>query len=206
MSSEFLMYYSIIWKSDWREILLVTTMIPRKSKQMKSTRISNFTFLRALLMLATCIEEFFMNLILLSLLMGIITCFLEGPFIVIWIQGFILGVPLTMLLIWSIFFVLMEGNTSLILITSDMLVFCFKAWAYDFEGCLVLIASLLLLKYFEITLTSFWDLAGIDKGILSIFARIGLLISLLFLPVADRIFRVNLAVIFLLSKLDCLSA
>jgi len=47
---------------------------------------------------------------------------------------------------------------------------------------------------------------GIDRGILSIFARDSLLISLLFLPVAGWIFGVNLAAIFLLRKLDCLSA
>jgi len=70
-------------------------------------------------------------------------------------QDLVLEVSLMMLLIWSIFFAPMEKNTSLILITSDILIFCFEAWAYDFRGCLKLVASLLFLKYFEITLTSF---------------------------------------------------
>jgi len=59
--------------------------------------------------------------------MGMMTCFLEEFFMVIWMQGLVLGVSLTMLLIWFIFFALMEGNTSLILITSDVLMFCFEA-------------------------------------------------------------------------------
>ena len=96
-----------------------------------------------------------MNLALLSLPIGMMTCFLEGLFMVIWIQGLVLEVSLMMLLIWSIFFALMKGNASLILITSDMLIFCFKAWMYDFGNCLELVAGLLFLKYFKMTLTFF---------------------------------------------------
>ena len=70
---------------------------------------------------------FFINLVLLLLPMGMMICFLEGFFIVIWMQGLVLEVSLTMLLIWSIFFVPIEGNASLILITSDVLMFCFEA-------------------------------------------------------------------------------
>ena len=200
------MYCSIIYRSNCRETLLVTTVMPKGSDWMKFTRTSDFAFLSVLLMLATCIKEFFMNFILLSLLIGIIICFLDGPFIVIWIHGFSFEVPLMILLIWSIFFVPIDGNISLILMTSDVLIFCFEAWVYDFGGCLLVLAGLLLLKNLEIMLTSFWDLAEIGEGILSIFARDGLLISLLFLPVVGWIFRVNLAAIFLLRELDCLSA
>ena len=82
----------MISKSDWRDTLLVTIIIPKGSEQMKFTRTSDFTFLRDLLMLDTCTEEFFMKL-------EMMTCFLEGPFVVIWIQGLGLGLPLTMLLI-----------------------------------------------------------------------------------------------------------
>ena len=89
----------MISKSDWRDTLLVTIIIPKGSEQMKFTRTSDFTFLRDLLMLDTCTEEFFMKLEMLSLPMGMMTCFLKGPFVVIWIQGLGLGLPLTMLLI-----------------------------------------------------------------------------------------------------------
>jgi len=43
-------------------------------------------------------------------------------------------------------------------------------------------------------------------GIRSICVELGLLTSLLFLPIAGWIFGVNLAEIFLLSELNCLSA
>ena len=66
---------------------------------MKSTRISDFVFLRDLLMLVMCNEEFFMKLEMLSLLIEMMTCFLEGPFVVIWMQGLGLRLSLTMLLI-----------------------------------------------------------------------------------------------------------
>ena len=75
------------------------TVIPKELEQMKSTRTSNFVFLRNLLMLVMCNEEFFMKLEMLSLPMGMITCFLEGLFVVIWMQGLGLGLSLTMLLI-----------------------------------------------------------------------------------------------------------
>ena len=43
-----------------------------------------------------------MNLLILSFTIGMITCFLEGPLVVIWMQGLGLEGPLMMLLIWSI--------------------------------------------------------------------------------------------------------
>ena len=49
-------------------------------------------------MLATCTEEFFIKDETLSLLIGMITCFLDGPLVVIWIWGFTLFCPLTILL------------------------------------------------------------------------------------------------------------
>ena len=100
----------------------------------------------------------------------------------------------------------MEGNAFLILMTSDVLMFCFDAWAYDLDASLELLSGLLLLKYFKIVLISFWDFTEIGREIHSIYAELGLLTSLLFLPIAGWIFGVNLAEIFLLSELDCLSA
>ena len=193
-------------KSDWRDTLLVTTIIPSGSKWIKSTRTSYFAFLSNLLILVTWSNEFFIKLEIFSLPMGMMTCFLNRPFVVIWMCGLGLELPLTILLIWLIFFALIEENVFLILMTSDILMFCFEAWAYDLDVGLDLLSSFLLLKYFKIVLTSFWDFTGIDGGIHSICTRMGLLISLLFLLLASWIFGVNLVEIFLLRELACLSA
>jgi len=61
----------MISKSNWRDTLLVTIIIPKGLEQMKSTRTSDFVFLRDLLMLDTCTKEFLMKLEILSLPMGI---------------------------------------------------------------------------------------------------------------------------------------
>ena len=185
MSLELLMYFSMICKSDWRDTLLVTIVIPKGLEWIKSTRTSDFAFLRDLLILETCNEEFFMKLEMLSLFMGMMTYFLKGSFVVIWMWGLGLRLPLTMLLIWLIFCTLMERNAFLILMISDILMFCFDAWVYDLGASLELSSNLLLLKYFKIMLTSFWDFAGIGRGICSICAGLGLLTSLLFLPIAS---------------------
>ena len=204
--SAFFMYCSMICKSDCVAILLVTTIIPKRSNQIKSTRTLDFTFLSNLFMLATCKELFFMNFELFSLLIGIITCFLDGPLVVIWIQGFTLGLPLTRLLIWSILFAPRNRKASLILMILEVLVPCFKTWAYDFWGCLDTLVSLMFLKYLEIWLTFFYDLVGIGGGIFSILARDSLSLTLLFLLGTNRTFRVNFADIFCLRVLEFLSA
>ena len=73
-----------------------------------------------------------MNFILFLLLIEMITCFLDSPLVIIWIRGLALELLLTMFWIWLIFFVLRAGKVSLILMTSDMLVLCLEAYAYDF--------------------------------------------------------------------------
>jgi len=72
------------------------------------------------------------NFVIFLLLIGMITCFLDGPLVVIWIYGLALGLPLTMFWIWLIFFVLRAGKVSLILMTSDVLVLCLEAYTYEF--------------------------------------------------------------------------
>jgi len=73
--------------------------------------------------------EFFMNFAMFSLPIRIITCLCKGLLIAMLIWGLAFGAPLTMLLIWSIFFAPIEEKISLILITSDMLVVCLETWA-----------------------------------------------------------------------------
>ena len=166
ISSTFLIYCSVICKSNYAATLLVTTIIPKGSDQIKSARTLDFAFLSDLFMLATCKELFFMNFELFLLLIGMMLYFLDRSLVVIWIQGFTLELFLTILLIWSILFALRDRKASLILIISKVLVPCFKIWAYNFWGCLDILASLMFLKYLEIWSTSFCDLAGIGGDFL----------------------------------------
>ena len=164
-------------------------------------------------MLATWRVEFFLKLLLLSLLIGTITCFLEGPWVIIWIHGLGFGLSLTMLLTWLIFFALRAGNTSLILRTSKVLADGLVAYVYDLAGLLfpigflVLTESFLLWKYLEMTLTSLFDLTGRggSRGTLSIVTSIDFSISLLFLLVVGVILGENLEAIFALSVIVLLS-
>jgi len=48
------------------------------------------------------------------------TCFLDGPLVVIWIQGLGLGPSIMMFCIWLIFFALRAGKVSFILMTSSV--------------------------------------------------------------------------------------
>ena len=93
----------------------------------------------------------------------------------------------------------------MILTTLEVLAFCLETWAYNMVDFLGLVADLLFLKYFEMTLISFWDLAGIGKGIFSMFARMCLMDFLLFLLGIRAILGVNFDVIFFLSEFDWLS-
>ena len=74
-------------------------------------------------------------------------------------------------------------------------------------GFLGFIIGLLLWKYFEMTLISFFDLAGREGGsrAFSMVIRIGFAISLLFLLRFGAIFEVNLENIFTLKVVDLLS-
>ena len=158
-------------------------------------------------MLTTWVAEFFMKLLLFLLLIGIITCFLEGPLVVIWIRGLGFRFPLTILLIWSIFSALRVRSISLILSTSDMFTVGFDAWAYDMAGFLSSTDGLLFWKYFEMMFTSFFDLArrGGGGGIFSMVTGMCLVVSLLLLLVLGAILGVNLNDIFALRVVALLS-
>ena len=148
-----------------------------------------------------------------SLLIGMITYFLEGPLVVVWILGLDFKIPLTILLTWLIFFALKAGKVSLILRTSDVLALVLVAWAYDLAGLLLLSLFLLLAegfllwKYLEIAFTSFLDLARRRGrgGFLLMVTGTDFACSLLFLEVVGTIFGVNLDEIFSLSDSELLS-
>jgi len=72
-------------KSDEDVTLHMTTIMPKRSEQMKSTEISDLMFLKALLIFDIWWLLSFMNFIILSPLIRTIICFLDGPLVVIWI-------------------------------------------------------------------------------------------------------------------------
>ena len=86
-----------------------------------NTYTSVFAFYNSPLMLATYRKEFFIKKETLSLLMRIIICFLNGPLVVILIQGFGLFWPLTILLTWLIFSAFSKRNVFLIFKTLEVL-------------------------------------------------------------------------------------
>ena len=73
----------MICKSNCVATLLVTTVIPKESDQIKSTRTLDFVFLSDLFILAICKELFFMNFKLFSLLIEMMICFLDRLLVVI---------------------------------------------------------------------------------------------------------------------------
>jgi len=77
-----LTYCSIECKSTEATILLVTTMIPKVLEQMKSTITSDLMFLKALFMFETWALLLFIKFLLLSLLIGMMTCLYNGSFVV----------------------------------------------------------------------------------------------------------------------------
>ena len=97
--NEFLIYFSIFCRSEFKEILLVVITIPLFSTQIKSTIVFELIPLRAQLMLMTCILESLINFLLRSMLIGTMTCLREGPFVVILILG--LGLLLGLLMIFQ---------------------------------------------------------------------------------------------------------
>jgi len=140
-------------------------------------------------------------------LMGTIICFLDRPFIVIWMHSLSLGFPFTMLLTLLIWLAFKAGKNSLILSTSDVLVGCLEAWAYNLVGFARLDLVLVSLKYFKIMLTSLLDLARSGKrgGAFSIEVGTGLAISFLLLFLLGAVLEVNLEKIFALRVLVLLS-
>ena len=161
-------------------------------------------------MLATWRDKLLMKELTFSLLIGIITCFLDSPFVVILMHSLGLFELLMILLIWSIFWALRDGNVFLIFKTSNVLIEVFEAWAYDFPGLVLFPWALLLTidflgwKYLEMTLTSFLVLAGKGGGggALLIVTGTGFKISFLLSFLGGIDLGVNLEEIFALSVLD----
>ena len=125
---EFLIYFLIIWRSRGDVTLLVTIVTYKSSEWIKSTLISDLMLCNNPLILVTWLLLFYMNFNLLSLLIGIIICFLNGLFVVI--LSLCLDLLMLLIIFWvfSILFALRFRNISLILRTSLVVeIFCLDA-------------------------------------------------------------------------------
>ena len=111
---KFLHTFLIFCKSKEDAILFIVITMLYWSIHAKSAMISDLMFFSILFKFAICMLDEAMNMDLLSLLMGTITCFLERPFIVMLILGFNLPESLIILWMFSIFLVSRLGKFSLI--------------------------------------------------------------------------------------------
>ena len=112
---EFLMHFSISWRSEGLATLLVVITIPLSSKQIKSAMTFDSIPLRAQFMLIMCMLESLIYWFANSLLIGMITCFLDRPFVVMFKQGFGFSlVPLIIFCTQSIFLFWRYRKVSLI--------------------------------------------------------------------------------------------
>ena len=150
-------------------MLLVVMIIPLSSAWMKLAIVLDQIFLRAWLMFATCMLKSLINFLASSLFISMMTCLREELFIVILIFG--LGLTLEPLitfwtrsiflfgrfenasLIFNVFIAIFDIEKELVYFDED------EACIYDFFwGALAF-----FLKYFNNSLTSFGDFAGM-KG------------------------------------------
>ena len=151
---------------------------------------SNLIFFNTLLRLVIYTLEDFMNLVLFSLLIEIITCFLKRFFVIIFSLG--LGLPILLMILWmlSILFTYSLGKVFLIFRIS--LILDYKAWAYDFPISFLSVGLILFLKNLDISLTSLEVFMGIRED--NFVKRASLLVNLspLVVLLVLWIFRVNL--------------
>ena len=153
--------------SDAKATWLVVMMIPMLSDQMKSAVTFNFVNLRSLLILKICLSVHEMTIFELSWLIGMITCFLKGPLVVMLSLGWALWLmPWAILWISIILLEASLGKASLTFRMSSALPFV--AWANDFEPSLDLVNL-------DLARTVVLGLGGMEGGILEIFAGWGML-------------------------------
>jgi len=172
------MYCSIVWRSSWVAILLVVMIIPACSVQTKSVLTFNLIFLRALLILTIWVFDSAINF----------TCFT-------FTTDYLLDIFNCRLrkvsLIFKTFLVVLAGV---------------EAWVYNFFNSFFLLDWLFFLKYFEISLISLGNLAGIRReSLLKVVGKSVLLLLLLLLIFTSLILRVNFAETLLLNKVLFLS-
>ena len=133
---------------------------------------------------------------MLLLFIRMITCFLNGLFVVILIFG--LSLPWLLIIFWIflIFLTWRFGKISLILRTSLIVVVSLNTWAYNLFR-----AHLVILKYLEIFFIFLRDLAEIRENSLLIFAGLSVLFFFIFPVLTGLVLEVNLDTTFCLKEL-----
>ena len=170
----FFTYLLIICKLRDEVTLLVTIIMLAWFIHTKSAMTSDLIFFNTLLRLAMCELKDSINLVLFSLLIRMITCFLDELFVIIFNLG--LGFPtlLMLLCILSNFLICNLGKVSLIFKIS--LVISDKAWAYNLPMFFFSNSLVFFLKNLEISLTFLGVFMDISNRS---FAKLtGLLVSL----------------------------
>ena len=160
------------------------------SMHMKSAITSDLIFFNTLLRLVICVLEDFINLTLFSLLIGMITCFMEGLFIIMFNLG--LGFPIILIILWILLILLTYSLRKIFLIFRISLVFGNEAYTYNFPIFFFSVGLVLFLRNLEISLIFLGVFIEIRGGN---FAKLtSLLVILLSLAVSlvSWIFRVNL--------------
>ena len=158
----FFTYLLIICKLRNVVTLLVMIVIPAWSICTKLAMTSDLMFFNTLLRLAMCSLEDSINLILFLLLIGMITCFLDGLFVVIFTLGF--GFPTSLMILWILLIFLTCNLENIFLIFRILLVIGTETWVYNLLLSLFSISLVLFLKNLEISLTSLEYFAGISGG------------------------------------------
>jgi len=148
--------------SDRETTMFEVTMRPRWSTQMKLTERSDLIFLRDWLKLETCSLKADINLLALSMLIGIIICLHDGPLVVMLILGLSLSIlPKIDLLISSIF--LLESLEKFFLISRILPMFLDDTWAYKGlpnSAVLLFLLGVFFLWNFDLARTFFNGLEG----------------------------------------------
>ena len=193
-------------RSDEDVTLHVTTIMPKGSEQMKLTKTSDLMFLKTLLIFDIWWLLSFMNFIILSPFIGIIICFLDGPLVVIWIQGLGLGLPLMIFWTWSILLTPRDSKAFFILMTSSVWLEGLEACAYDLLPVLLTGACFIFLKNLEIWLTSLDNFTEIKGRSFLILIGTNLYLLVLLLLTMGFTLGVNFDATFCLKVIKLLSA
>ena len=176
----------MVWRSKASATFLVIIVILEFSSQTKSTMISDLMFFNTLFRLVIWLLLSSINFVLLLLFIGTITCFLEWSFVIILI--FSLGLLLPLMIFWMLLILsaLRLEKTFLILRTFLMVFLDFDIWAYNLSLLLSSLVEPVILKYFNISLTSLGNLARIGGG--SLLILMGLFIFIFFFTSIDWIY------------------
>ena len=160
------------------------------SMHMKSAITSDLIFFNTLLKLVICVLEDFINLTLFSLLIGMITCFMEGLFVIMFNLG--LGFPIILMILWILLILFIYSLRKVFLIFRISLVFGNEAYTYDFPIFFPSVGLVLFLRNLEISLISLGVFMEIRGGSFAKLTSLSVILLYLAVSLVSWIFRVNL--------------